>query len=334
LGARVAIIFNADCPSRYRSLGEEQAVLGVLEAVRAVGGALSALGYPVRQVPLAPPLEEVEATLRRLETDVVFNLFEGFSGNPETEAEVADMMSALGLAYTGCPGAALRLSLDKAGSKKLLQANGIRTPVFQVLSEGSVSGFNLGFPCIVKPQGEDASHGISSESVVDSPAGLRGQVARVSRHYGGTALVEEFLDGREFNATVLGNSEMLALPVSEVEYALPSGAPRILTYSAKWQPDSRYFGGTVPSCPAHVTEEEREDIGALAIRACRMLGCQGYARVDMRTDAGGNLNVLEVNPNPDVSPGSGAARQAAAAGMTYAGLIDRITRLALGRDAA
>ncbi|MBC8476753.1 MAG: ATP-grasp domain-containing protein [Dehalococcoidia bacterium] len=329
---RVAVIHNAASPSRYDLLGERRAVVGVLEAVEAVSIALSELDYEVVQVPLTPPLEESAERLKSLGVDLVFNLFEGYSGCPETEAEIADVLMALGVAHTGCPAPVLRLGLDKARVKEILLDNGIDTPAFQVLDSRTVSTFRLRYPCIVKPYGEDASHGISRESVVDSLSALKEQVARVTGSYGGRALVEEFIDGREFNVTILGNFNVSVLPVSEIDYDLPSGAARILTYAAKWEPTTPEYGGTKAVCPARITNGDKARIEEVALHVFLLLGCRGYARIDLRADRKGRMNVLEVNPNPDISPGSGAVRQAEAAGMTYAQFIRKITEIALERS--
>jgi len=192
--------------------------------------------------------------------------------------------------------------------------------------------FQLGYPCIVKPRCEDASHGLSLESVVNDFAALKRQVALVSNCYGGGALVEEFVDGREFNATVLGNPECTVHPVSEIAYSLPSGMPRILTFAAKWEPDSLYFQGTKAVCPAGLEVEERKRITETARAAFKLLGGKGYGRVDMRMDQEGQLNVIEVNPNPDISRGSGAVRQAEAARMTYTQFIEKIIQMALDEE--
>jgi len=328
----VAIIYNEPCPSRYDSFGEQKAVLGVLDAAQEVNSALRELDYDVLCVPLAPPFEETKMRLKSLEVDLVFNLFEGFCGYPETEAEVADILTVLGIPYTGCPDLVLRLALDKVKVKTILKNDGIATPAFQLLDSKTISTFGLKYPCIVKPYGEDASHGISQESVVDDIAALEKQVLRVSKSYGGTALVEEFVDGREFNVTVLGNSELSVLPMSEIDYDLPYGAYRILTYAAKWEPDSANYKGTRAICPAQITSEEEKYIKEVALRVFCLLGCRGYARIDLRVGDSGCINVLEVNPNPDISPGSGAVRQVEAAGMSYAQFIERIISLALEKN--
>ena len=305
---------------------------GVLEAVEAVCSALRKLGYVVTRVPLALPIEEAEEQLRKLDADLVFNLFEGFCGYPKTEADIADMLSALGTPYTGSTGRVLRLALDKVKTNTLLRINGINTPDFQLLDVSSIAAFDLRHPCIVKPPAEDASHGISERSIIYNTASLKEQVAFINYTYGSQALVEEFIDGREFNITVIGNNKRISLPVSEIEYSLPEDKPHILTFAAKWKPDSLYFKGTRVVCPAEIDDEERRRIEETAIAVFGLLGCHGYARVDIRLDGMGKLYVIEVNPNPDISPGSGVVRQAEAAGLTYIQLIERIVQLALEKE--
>lgn len=324
---RIAIVYNEPVPSRYDSAGEEKAVLGVLDAVNAVQHSLLELGYEATCVPLKPPIEQVREILSSLDVDLVFNLFEGFCGYPETEAIVPEALSAAGIPFTGCPDKALRLCLDKAGVKVLLKAAGIPTPDFQLLNPQMMHMFQLGYPCIVKPRSEDASHGLSEASVVTNAESLEKQVELISKSYGG-ALVEEFIDGREFNVTVLGNLQGTVLPVSEIVYTLPSEKPRILTFAAKWEPESLYFQGTRAVCPAEISADERENINRIALAAYRLLDCRGYARVDMRMDKEGRPNVIEVNPNPDISPDAGAARQAKVAAMTYTQFINTIVKLA------
>ncbi len=323
---RVAIVYNQPLKSRYDKRGEQAAVAGVLKAVTAVHDALQKLGYHVVEVPLTPPLNHVRQRLGALEADLVFNLFEGFAGHPQTEAQVAEILSALGMPFTGCPAGALKLALDKAKTKAVLRSAGINTPDFQLLRPGTLSSFRLSYPCIVKPREEDASHGLSLENVVTDFSSLEKQVRAVSRDYGGQVLVEHFIDGREFNVTVLGD---IALPASEIDYSLLEGVPHLLTFVAKWQPAHPYFQGIKVVCPAKIETGERENIAQTALAAFHLLGCCGYARVDMRLDEAGQLNVIEVNPNPDISPGSGAVLQAEAAGMTYPQFIDRIVEIAL-----
>ncbi len=325
----VAIVYNKPKPSRYEAMGEQIAVDSILPVVTAVRRALLQLGYPVHRVPLTPPLERARETIRQVEADLVFNLFEGFDGHPETEAAVAEFFSELGLKHTGCPAASLLLALDKPRAKTLMEAGGVRTPRYQLLSRESLAMFDLMFPCIVKPCAEDASHGLTEESVVNDRASLEVLVGRVCDHFGGTALVEEYVDGREFNVTVLGGTELVVLPIAEMTYSLPPGLPRILTFAAKWVSQSTYYKCTKAVCPADIGPELQARIAEAAMSVFRLMECSGCARVDFRLDNEGQLYVLEVNPNPDISPGMGAARQARAAGMTYRDFIGRIVLFAL-----
>jgi len=330
---RVAVVYNEPQQSRYDVIGEEKAILGVLEEVEAVHRSLLELEFDVTLVPLLPPLEQAEKELRSLDTDLAFNLFEGFSDYPETEPVIPQILSRMGIPFTGSSGPVLSLALDKAKTKLILTAAGIKTPGFQLLNPETINMFQLDYPCIVKPCCDDASNGISAESVVHDSSALERQVGMICGFYSSNAIVETFITGREFNATVMGNSEFITLPVSEIVYSLPPGMPEVLTFDAKWKPDSPYFKGTTPICPAEIEAEEEQRIAGTITTVYRLLGCRGYARVDMRMDQEGELNVIEVNPNPDISPGTGAARQAEAAGMTYTQFVEKIVKLALdGKD--
>ncbi len=331
MSPKVAIIHNAPERDRYSAMGEEKAILGVLVEVKAVHDGLNKLGYTIERVPLAPPLTRVRETLSMLKVDAVFNLFEGFAGSPETEISVAAMLSELGIPYTGCPASALALALDKSRAKATLQSHGLPTPAFQVLNGDNIASFRLRLPCIVKPASEDASHGVTENSVVYDSASLAAQVKHISDSYGGQALVEEYIDGREFNVTVMGNDRPVVFPISEIVYTLPVGKPRILTFEAKWEPASLYFKSSAPVCPADIDETVRQGIAVPAAKAYTILGCQGYARVDFRMGADQVPQIIEVNPNPDLSPGYGVALQSKVAGLSYTKMIERIMQFAMER---
>jgi D-alanine-D-alanine ligase len=330
--SKIAIIYNKPTPIRYKALGEEKAVVSVLDEVEPVHQALIEQGYSPVRVPLSPPLEQVREKLKSLDTGLVFNLFEGFEGRPETEAIVAGILAELGLIHSGCPASALALALDKSKTKDILKEAGLATPEYQLLSPDNLSSFCLSYPCIVKPRAEDASHGISEESVVYDSTALEKQVKKISQFFGGEALVEEFVDGREFNVTVMGDRELVVLPISETVYTLPPGVPRILTFAAKWEPESMYFQGSQVTCPAEIDEDTKQRIAQMSLGAFKLMGCSGYARVDFRMSTEGELQVIEVNPNPDISPEYGVARQAQAAGMSYDQLIGRIVALAFEKE--
>ncbi|MFH1639720.1 MAG: D-alanine--D-alanine ligase, partial [Chloroflexota bacterium] len=140
------------------------------------------------------------------------------------------------------------------------------------------------------------------------------------------------IDGREFNGLVMGNRDPVVLPVSEIVYQLPLGVPRILTYAAKWEESSPYYRGTKARCPAVLPIGEIEQINKILLAVFRLTGCRGYARVDVRQGSDGGFRVIDINPNPDISPGAGASLQAKVAGMTYTRFIERIIKLAAAQD--
>jgi D-alanine-D-alanine ligase len=329
MSTRIAIVYNKPDTVLYQERGEAIAVLGVLDCVDAVEKALKELGYDVVLLPLSPPVTEIKDKLLSVKTDIIFNLFEGFEDSPETEALVPEAAEKLGIPYTGCPSSTLRLALDKGRAKAMMKAAGIRTADFQVLNPSNIGEFHLKYPCIVKPRGEDASHGLSENSVVHDAVGLARQVELMCSVYKNDALVEEFIGGREFNATGMGNSIPIVLPASEIEYHLPDNLPRLLTFSAKWEEETVYFKGTKPVCPAPLTPTQRRQVIQTVVRTYRLFGCRGYARVDMRMDANGYFNVIELNPNPDITPGNGTARHAEATGWMYNDMIARIVQLAI-----
>ena len=327
---KVAIIYNEPVTdSPIVDFGEEEAIIGVLEEVVAVKKALLELGHSVEKVPLRLPIESVPDALKKIQADVVFNLFEGFEDLPHSEPVVAKMMEDMGIPFTGNRSTTLALTLDKAEFKKTLHKAGVSTPASIVLTPITVDSFNLNFPCIVKPRDEDASHGLSPENVVKTVAELRTMVEKVSGRFRGCALVEEFIDGREFNSSVLGNGDLSVVEISEIIYTLPPELPRILTFESKWFEETEYYKGTGVCCPAKIDSALRENITGIVLASARAASCRGYARVDMRQDKDGTIKVLEVNANPDIEPELGIALQASTRGMSYSQLIQKIIDLAL-----
>jgi len=127
----------------------------------------------------------------------------------------------------------------------------------------------------------------------------------------------------------MGKSKIEVFPVSEIIFKLPAGKPRILTYSAKWDPGNEYYNGSCRQCPAEIEEELRRTAVDTALSVFRLCIGWGYARVDFREDAHGTLKVIDVNPNPDISPDVGAACQAMVSGLSYNQFIERIISIAL-----
>jgi D-alanine-D-alanine ligase len=266
----------------------------------------------------------------------IFNLCEEINGKPELEMSVAGLFDLMGVSYTGSAPFALGLALNKFHVKQILRSAGIPTARGYVRYPGQKATIPRGmhFPMFVKPSREDASLGINSNSVCHTAKQLEKQIRYIHEVYHQEALIEEYLDGREFNVSVVGDRKPEVLAISEINFSgLPEGEPRIVSYRAKWDEDSPMFNFTVPICPASITRRLENRIKDIAIRSYQCIGCRDYARVDMRTDSRGAIHVLEVNPNPDISPKAGFARAARAAGYSYSSIILRIAASAVERGA-
>jgi D-alanine-D-alanine ligase len=329
MSPKVAIIYNEPTGDLSPPTPESESVVGVLEEVVAVHKGLLEAGYEVQRVPLRLPLQSVPAAIQAIQADVIFNLFEGFENDPQSEPVVANIMEEMGIKFTGNSSHTLSLTLDKANFKQLLKKSGVKTPDFAVLTSSTLDEFNLNFPCIVKPRDEDASNGLTVDNVVNDMQQLKTMVERICGRFRGSALVEEFIGGREFNASVLGNENLSLVEISEITYSLPPGLPHILTFESKWFEETDYYKGTGVCCPAKINDDLRAEITQTVLKSCKAAGCRGYARADMRQDRDGTIKVLEVNANPDVTPELGIALQASTRGMSYSQLMKKIVELAL-----
>jgi len=307
----------------------------IRQEVGAVEESLRAAGFSPYVLSVDFFSRELVQAISRISPKFVFNLCEEMNGDPELEMCVAGMLDILSIPYTGSGPLALGLALNKYRVKQILRATGI--PSARGLLSAPGQPLNLRgvrFPVIVKPVHEDASLGINQDSVCYDAAALEKQVAYIHEVFSQEALVEEYLDGREFNISLMGNGKVRVLAISEIDFSgLPEGQPRIVSYRAKWDEDSEMYRGTIPICPARILKRLENRIKELALRSYQCIGCRDYARVDMRTDARGNLYVLEVNPNPDLSPHAGFARAAEANGLSYADVVLEISQLALERGA-
>jgi len=307
----------------------------IREEVGAVEACLHQAGYTPCVIAVDHFSKDLVQTLARLAPKFVFNLCEEINGKVELEMCVAGLLDLMNIPYTGSGPLALGLALDKHRMKQILRSAGIPTAKGYLHLRGcDLDPRPVRFPVIVKPVHEDASLGINSDSVCYDHAHLQKQVAYVHDVYRQEALVEEYLDGREFNVSLVGDGQPEVLAISEIDFrSMPEQEPRIVSYRAKWDEESAVYGGTVPICPANISKRLESRVKDLAVRAYECVGCRDYARVDMRSDARGNVYVLEVNPNPDISPKAGFARAAEAAGYTYADIILRICQSAMERGA-
>ncbi len=329
---RVVVLYNDDAALLHGVPEDRAALQGVVSCAAAVHRACLALGA---EAELRRATRDPQALARAVTgADVVFNLVEALDGDARLEAAAAAVLELVGVPYTGSPPAALMLALDKPTAKAVLAHAGVRVAKGTVLTSATDPLPDLPPPWIVKPSREDASHGIDQGSVVHDAEAARARAGLLVETYRQPALVEELLPGRELNLALLGPEPALLSP-AEIDFsALPGGHPSILTYEAKWVEASPVFEKT-PSVAARDLGPDLEGaLGHIARRAFRALGLRDYGRVDIRLDRDGQPVVLEVNPNPDLSPDAGFARAAARSGLSYAELIGQIIDTARRRGPA
>lgn len=295
--------------------------VGVMEQVEAVSGALETLKVPCRVMGVRR-LSDLPAVLSAAPETVVFNLVEGLIGHWADVNIVPAVCRAFGKGCTGGDTACLILALDKWVSKANMIAHGLPVPFGVVVPIGGkipVKQLPAG-KVIVKPSSTDASEGIDSASVTDSRNGnLESLVLRVHEQFNQPALVEQFVDGRELNVSVLqrdGKPEVLA--IAEIDFsAFPPEKPRIVDYAAKWLCDTFEYQNTPRILPAPLEPAQAKKVRQLSLAAWHALGCQDYTRVDFRLDREGVAYIMEVNPNPDISPEGGFWAALKAAKVPY-----------------
>jgi D-alanine-D-alanine ligase len=331
------VLYNAASISEKEGSEEKIYASNIIrEEVSAVEESLRDGGYRPYVLSVDYFSRDLIQTLHEISPKFVFNLCEEINGKCELEMCIAGLLELMGIPYTGSDPFALGLALNKFHVKQILRSAGIPTARGYVRYPGQKLTIPRGlrFPMFVKPSREDASLGINSHSVCRSPEDLERQIRYVHEIYEQEALVEEYLDGREFNVSVIGDQNPEVLAIQEIDFVgLPEGEPRIVSYRAKWDEESPFYKCTVPICPANLTKRLANRIRDIAIRSHTCIGCRDYSRVDMRTDARGSLYVLEVNPNCDISPNAGFARAARVAGYSYSEMILKISETAMERGA-
>jgi D-alanine-D-alanine ligase len=280
--------------------------------------------------------ENAYSKLKRAKPDLVFNIAERLLG-PCRESHIPTICELLELPYTGSDSVTLGICLNKSRAKEILSYYNVPNPDFFVVDSVVKIPKNIVFPVIVKPLFEGSSKGISNSSVVDSKQDLLCRIQDISLRYNQPAIVEHFLDGREFTVGVLGNYPNLEiLPIVELDYSeLPERAHPIYSYEAKWIWDKPQDPLNIFSCPAEISDELAYCIVELVKRCCRILNIKDWCRIDIRLDDYGNPNILEINPLPGILPNpednSCLPKAARAAGYSYGGLIHRVLEEAMMR---
>ncbi len=308
--------------------------LGVLEEMQDIKAALDTIGYKASIFNVDSNIGRLIDYLREQKPDLIFNLVECVENESIQEMNVAGLYELMKIPYTGANPMTLGTALNKARVKEILTYHGITTPKFQLVkaSEKIAVRDDLRFPLIVKPSREDASVGISDDSIVHTVIDLKKRIRYIHQEFDQAALIEEYIEGREFNVAIVGHKKPIVLPISEIDFSgLTDGMHHIVSYAAKWMHGTVAYEGTKGVCPANISPTLESQFKEIALKCYQLIGCRDYARVDFRLSKENVPYVLEVNPNPDISDDAGFARSARAYGLSFPQVVTKIVESALER---
>lgn len=297
----------------------------ICDAARALGHQAATLAVDGRPQTLT--------RVRNTEADLFFNLVESYAGDDTMEMHFAAYLDLVGKRYTGAGPQGSFLAMDKSVAKMIVRYHDLYTPYSAVVNKGRVEhAQDIRFPVIVKPAAEDASKGIDATSVVNSVKELLEKIAWVHDEFDSPVLLEEYIEGREIYAAVLGNDRPEALPLIELDLSkLPDGMPRIAGYEVKFDVTTEAYKKTKSAPARDLDEETVARIHQTAITAFRALKLRDYGRIDLRLAENGRIYVLEANPNPWLDPAAEFAMAAKESGRSYTDTIGEIIEAAMKR---
>jgi len=291
--------------------------------VEAVSTALRKLGYRTRATALSLDIGRAASELISAGPAFVFNLVESVEARGRYIAVGPLLLEDLGLPYTGCKANAITATSNKAYAKSIMSLAGLPTPPWQEAT-AAVRRCTLKPPFILKPKWEHASVGLEEDAILFDRRLLRKRLRGLRPQ---DYFLEAFVEGREFNISLLGDEEKTeVLPLAEIDFSkFGPGKPRIVGYKAKWEKDSFEYANTprVFDFPNSDRALLRE-LNRLSIATWKAFCLSGYARVDFRVDRQNRPWILEVNANPCISPDAGFAAAAAQSGLSYTKMVNRI----------
>ncbi len=304
----------------------------VMAQVEAIETALIDLGFAAVRLPFTRDLGLFVQQIEKARITTAFNLCESVDDNPQFVAHPATVLELLNINFTGSAASTLMTTTDKHLVKLALEAAGLPTPKSWLFSGGEPRDYRgLQFPVILKPQFQDASIGIDQESVVTEPSQLPATLREFYSAYG-PIVVEEYIDGREFNISLLGSDQPELMPIAEIDFSgFPDDLFKIVGYRAKWAPESieyRQSKRIFPSLPTKLATE----LAMVAVRCYQLFGLRDYGRVDLRLDAGAKPYVLEINANPCLSPDAGFPAAVQSSGLNYQAMVEKFVSMVSARS--
>jgi D-alanine-D-alanine ligase len=283
-----------------------------------------------------PLTDDINSLVEHIQTnkpDLVFNLIDTFRGQAFSQMNIMALLDLLGVCYTGSGSQAYGLSMDKALTKSILMSCKIPVPRFQVAYKNKIHlDAGLIYPLIVKPLYDGGSYGITNESVVYSSSAVEERVGYILNTYHQPSILEEYVEGREIHAAVLGDKSPIVMPLCEIDFQnFPNSLHRIRSFQSKWNINSFEYQNTALICPAPLPDEAEILIKKIAAESHKALGCRDYSRIDIRLDNDNKPYVLEVNTNPLISSNSSFIVSLQQSGRGYLDFISSLINSALER---
>lgn len=294
--------------------------------------ALQKLGHETHILADVTDMKVLREALTSWKPQIVFNQLEEFLGENIYVPYVLGYFELIHQPFTGCNPASLILTDSKPIMKKILAYHRIPVPHFVNFPRGRniKRPARLAFPLIVKSAVEHSSLGIAQASVVTSDEKLKERVEFIHENLQTDAMAEEYIEGREIYVGVLGNNRLVTFPVWEMHFGnLPEGTPRIATAKIKWDLDYQKKIGITTGPAENLPNGVPARIAQISKRVYRLLGLNGYARMDFRLTDDGQIYLMEPNPNPDLGIEEDFAKSAKVAGVEYEDLIQRVLNLGL-----
>jgi D-alanine-D-alanine ligase len=302
----------------------------VLVQVELVSKVLTNLGYRVHVLPFSMNLAAVAARLQQIHPVLVFNLVETVNGTGSLIHVAPALLDHLRMNYTGARTDAVFITSNKILAKKMMKAAGIPTPAWFEVGEAMDNGPVPSGTYVIKSLWEHASVGLDEDSVITAgeKQNLIFEMEARKEQLGGSCFAEAYVDGREFNLSLLtaGQGGSIVFPPAEIRFDhYPAGKKKVVGYRAKWETESFEYLNT-PRCFEFAAEDQPllTQLTAIAKECWRLFGLRGYARVDFRVDQAGKPWVLEVNTNPCLSPDAGFVAASQRASLTIQTVLQNI----------
>lgn len=333
-GTEVKRFFDNNLVENYsHRLSDKYAEWDDAETIAAVKSAIEKAGH---EVVLIEADETAFDKLKSERPDIVFNMAEGYGGSAR-ESYIPAMLEMLGIPYTASDAVTIGICHDKSRCKEILAYYNIPTPSFFITDSVINGSPKVKFPVFVKPLHEGSSKGIYNSCLVKNKTELNHEITRIRNDYKQPALVENFLEGKEFTVAVLGNAEKTrVLPIVEINLScVPEGFNPIYSYEVKWFFDTRENKLDIFTCPAQISAKLHKKIEKICLNAFKALRIKDWARLDVRCDKENNPYIIEVNPLPGILPNpddnSCFPKAAREIGIDYNTLIQSVLNMAIKR---